>query len=364
LNKFEKLQALCAMLDKAACPEDVFGNDGALAHDKYRGLSIVCHPDKWHDSHTAKAENAFKELGKWYTEAVKKITLKRYGDRAAVSEITITTKKETYTVSAKLASGDLSEVYAATAKSSGEQVALKVTRNPRNNDLVANEAARLTWLRDEAITKKLEAMCHIVVLKDAFEVQQGREKRQVNVFEHLTGYVTLAAVHAAFPTGIDIRDAAWMWNRLLGALVIPHQAGIVHGGIVPSNFMIYPEDHNGKLVGWAYSVKTGSPLKAISSPYKDFYPAEVFDKKPAAVSIDLYMAAMCLIQLIGGDVATKHVPASLPRPLAGLLHACLLSPKYRTSDVFELFTDFNTVLKSLFGPRKFRKFDMPLIKTT
>jgi hypothetical protein len=165
-------------------------------------------------------------------------------------------------------------------------------------------------------------------------------------------------VITAYPNGIDVRDAAWMINRLLGALMVPHQAGIVHGAIVPNNFLLDFKTHNGVLVGWGFSVKSGNKLKAISTKYRNYYPKEVFDKLPVNSGLDVYMAAKIFLKLVGGNIETNQFPNSVPVQISNLFKACFLGPKYRTLDPYELHRDFSDELKNIYGPRKFREFKL------
>lgn len=351
-------------LKSATAPEDIFGplaevQNGNL-HKQYRALALITHADKYTKAADKKvAEEAFKLLGEWHEKAEKKLADGTYGDRTAMTEeVTVKTKKHTYVVSTRIESGELCEVYGAKDEK-GNDVVLKVTRNPANNDLVTNEAERLRWLREEAPTRKLNVMAHLPTLLDSFELKQGAASKRVNVFPHLDGYYTLEEVMENYPEGLDIRDAAWMFNRLLGALVCIQQAGIVHGAVIPSHIMVCPDKpdvHNGVLIDWSYAVKTGETISAVSTKYKAFYPPEVFEKKPATTGIDTYMAAMCLLYLLGGNVSARSFKAgSAPAPVQGILRACWLGPRHRTSDAFEVHKDFGEAL----GTRKFRQFDMP-----
>jgi hypothetical protein len=58
-------------------------------------------------------------------------------------------------------------------------------------------------------------------------------QRRANVIGRLTGFRTLAQVRAAYPRGVDPRDAAWMWRRLLVAVGAAHRAGVIHGAVLP-----------------------------------------------------------------------------------------------------------------------------------
>ena len=72
-------------------------------------------------------------------------------------------------------------------------------------------------------------------LRDSFTYrdQSSGADHVVNVLDHPQGMVSLAAVRSAYPDGLDPRDVAWMWRRLLVALGVAHRAGLVHGAVLP-----------------------------------------------------------------------------------------------------------------------------------
>lgn len=115
------------------------------------------------------------------------------------------------------------------------------------------------------------------------------------------------------------------------------------------------EDHNGILIDWGYSVKEGELIKNVCPKYKDFYPKDVYDKKPANFGYDMYMFSNCMLKLLCGN----NVKTDIPYPIKGLFKACGLNYKQRESDVGTFYDEFNKVLGALYGPKKFRTFVMP-----
>lgn len=264
-----QLEALNRKLVNAKSARDVFG-PGDVG-EAFRGLSAICHPDRWPNNKLA--EETFKLLGQW-----RRLGDTNSGKAAPPVSVVIASKTNQYVVDGPSIAGDLSDVHKAT-DTNGKVVAIKVIRSPANNDMGLNEATRLKWMQEEAPTKDAPPMVHIPKLLDTFEIQQGPCKHRANVFEYFNGFTTWTSI-LKIVRGLDARDAAWMFNRMLGALVVTHQAGLVHGGVVPTNFMIMPDDgdpdpstiHNGKLVGWTHCVKVGETIKTIIRNYKHFYP--------------------------------------------------------------------------------------------
>jgi hypothetical protein len=362
------LKEASKILKKAICPEDVFGDlNGDQVEslkDAFRDWARLTHTDRYStDADKKVAHECFTGFQKWHTVAKGKVTAGKYGDRTGMSKVTVKTKTDVYEVTERIASGDLCEVYGAVNKAK-KPVVLKVTRTPANNDMTANESTQLRYLVQSAPSKDLKAMRHIVTLLDSFELTQDKIKKRVNVFPRLDGYCTLQDVLDEYPEGIDVRDAAWMWNRLLTGLLVAHQAQVVHGAVIPKHFMICPSTpnaHDGILIDWSYAVRRGEKIKAICPTEKDFYPPEVFAKKPADYGVDIYMAAKVMIRLLGGTIIKDGatMPDTVPRPIKGLLKACLLAAGHRPKDVWDIFEDFEKTLKQLYGPRKFRPFAMP-----
>lgn len=356
------------LLKKAICPEDVFGdlngNQPVALKDAFRDWAKLTHADRYTAAADKKlATDCFILFQRWHTVAEGKVSAGKYGDRTGMAKITVKTKTDVYEVTERIASGDICEVYGATNKAK-KHVVLKVTRTPANNDMTANESTQLRHLWQNAPSKDLKAMHHVIALLDNFELTQDKIKKRVNVFPRLDGYCTLQDVLEEYPEGLDVRDAAWMWNRLLTAVLVTHQTGIVHGSILPKHFMICPSSpsaHDGVLIEWSYAVKKGEKLKAICPAEKDYYPAEVFAKKPADFGVDIYMAAKVMIRLLGGKIVKDGatIPEKVPHQVKGILKACLLAAGHRPKDVWEVFEDFEKALIAKYGPRTFRPFAMP-----
>ncbi len=354
-----ELDKLFKRFKETTHPEDIFGDCKSASElsEAFRQFARLVHPDKFRGKVKATAEEAFKELNRLLQLAEKKLKAGTYGDKSAiVEEVKIATKTNNYTVKERIASGDIAEIYGAENKD-GASVVLKVARNPVNNDLLVNESQTLAWLRTDAPSKDLKVMVHVPLLLDSFELNQAGKVKRVNVLKRQApNYYTLSQVMDAYPDGLELADVAWMWNRLLGALLAAHQSGLVHGAVIPEHVLVCDsgsEEHNGVLVDWCYAVKKGQPLKAVVPNRKDIYPPEVFDKKPVDFGVDLYMAAKCAKMLLG------NLPVH--RKIDGLFKACWLTPRHRTQDVWELYSDFGAVLRELFGPRKFHKFTMPKV---
>ena len=351
------LPNLLDLLHHATNPADVFG---VLAGDpevalkrRYRALVAIAHPDR-NLSMLAAANEACQQLQAWYATARRQVADGTYG---AAPRIRALTRLHHYIGYEPPLAGDLCDLFPVDA--AGERVLLKVARNARNNDLLQQEAQALRRIDRELDGQPVRA--HFPMLVEHFLLPDAANaRRHTNVLRAETGYISLAQVLRAYPGGIAVADAAWMFNRVLAALGVAHSLGIVHGAVLLSHVLIRPADHNGMLVDWCYSVPVGQALKAISPPYAADYPPEVHAKQPAMPATDLYMAARCMARLLGGDSAAQDVPLSVPKPIRTLLRACLLpAPQRRADDAWQLFGDFQEILRNLYGPPVFRPFHMP-----
>jgi serine/threonine protein kinase len=348
---------LLDLLRNATEPVDVFGalvgDQPAALKRRYRELVTIAHPDRNQGSIDV-ANEACKTLQKLYVVGQRQIAQGVYG---LAPRLRATTKLREYVGYAAPIQGDLCELFPAEA--AGDSVLLKVTRLARNNDLLQAEAQTLRKI-DRALERQ-QTRAHFPRLVEHFLLRTAAgDQRHTNVLRAETGYVSLADVLRAYPNGLAAADAAWMFNRILTALGIAHSLGIVHGAVVPAHVLVRPDDHNGMLIDWCYSVPIGEPLKAIAPPYAADYPPEVRAKQPATPATDMYMAARCMARLLGGHPATLELPNSVPRPIRALLSACLLpSAQRRADDAWHIFDDFHEILGRLYGPPQFRPFHMP-----
>ncbi|MGB3061048.1 MAG: DnaJ domain-containing protein [Anaerolineae bacterium] len=352
----QALSELLQQLRAATRVQEVFGaahlTSAQALKRRYRALAGQAHPDH-HPNDAAAANEAFKRLQDWYEMA------QRYAAAAdpAAPLIAATSRLHHYRGDQPPLSGDLCDLYPALAD--GAPVLLKVARQPSNHDLLRVEAATLARLARELDGQPLRA--HFPTLIEHFLLRaDDGSQRHVNVLRQEVGYVTLAAVQRAFPGGLPLADAAWMFNRILAALGVIHGLGLVHGALTPAHVLVRPADHNGLLLDWCYCVPMGQPIKAISPAYAADYAPEVAARQPATPATDLFMAARCLLHLLGGQNNPDDLPIGVPPAIRALLRACLIpAPQRRVSAAWELFDDFQDILQQTYGARTFRPFHMP-----
>lgn len=264
---------------------------------------------------------------------------------------TLTGGLHTYALGPVLAEGDLATLHTAHHDHDGERrpAVLKIPREQRDNDLLEHEADVLTRLRTVGEERH---RAYAPALIESFDHRAADgSRRRVNALEPLTGFHTLAEVAAAHPGGLDPRDAAWMWRRLLTALGWAHRARLVHGAVFPEHVLIHPQLHGLVLADWCYATATGTDLPVLIYRHADDYPEEARGHLPATAATDIHLASACVAALMG-----ERAPA----PMRAFLHGCTLPEQHRRpQDAWALLAELDDLLDRLYGPRTFRPFTMP-----
>lgn len=305
------------LIESAADPRALFGRD---ADRDYRRLARLTHPDAHPGSPRAAA--AFARLAALWRQ--------HCGGR--------TPGRLAY-------AGDVASLY------EHERGLIKIARDPADNDLMDREAAALRRLQADGDAHFRPYVPALVECQRHRDPDTGAERR-ANVLGRLDGFVTLAEVHAAYPGGLDARDAAWIWRRLLVAAGFAGRAGVIHAAVLPEHVLIHPAWHGLVLVDWCYAItRPGGLAAAVPARYASWYPAEVRSHRPPGPDLDIWLATRCMTQLIG-DL--------MPAQLAAFARGCTLpSPDRRPADAWRLLAELDAVLERLYGPRKFRPFTMP-----
>ena len=322
---------------------DLFGDtDERTARNLYRELANDLHPD--HGGNP----DVFVKLGDLWARAKIEFGLGTYGTPdAGIHGLKISTRKHAYTLDRRLATGEISDVFLARDETNA-RVGVKLVRRPANNALLAREMQVIREIRD---TVEPTYLPYFPDAKDSVGVKESSVIRRANVFGLLENFHTLARVRDQYPDFIDPRDGAWMWRRLLTALGALHNAGYVHGALLPQHVMILGEQRGMVLVGWTAAQKIGEPITLISKMQRVWYPPEVFDKTGARPETDIYMAAHLIAMLVG---------PRLPKAFKTHLKACTLKKAgLRPDDAWALKDSFDELNERLFGERKFKPFYMP-----
>ncbi|MFV2112368.1 serine/threonine protein kinase [Micromonospora sp. LOL_025] len=305
---------------------DLFGTDQPAR--RYRELVAALHPDRLPPDPAVRAEA---------TDAFIRVTT-----RWRARQVTVLGD---YRLGTPAYSGDLADLYDV-----GADRLLKLPRRPADNDLMAREAHALRTIAERGDPRYLPYVPRLVEDFPHRDAATGAERR-INVLATAPGLHDLDEVRRAYPDGLDARDVAWMWRRLLVALGLAHGAGIVHGAVLPPHVLIEPDGHGVVLVDWCFSAPVGSTVPALVPGYDaKWYPDEIPRKKPCGPGTDIAMASVCMSWLMGPRA---------PRELHDFARGCRQrSLDARPDDAWRLLRELDEVLERLYGPRTFRPFTL------
>ncbi|WP_067469268.1 molecular chaperone DnaJ [Actinomadura macra] len=337
----DALDDALARLDRVRTPGDLFGGDAAEAVRRYRRLARLVHPDAT-GGRTREAFIRLNALWRNYNGADPSV---------------ITTRRHSYRLTGDPIGGDLAELYAAEPGTPPRRVLLKMPRDPRDSDLLEREAVALRQLPKDGDGRFLPYVPRIVESFRHRDPVTGAQ-RQVNAMVALDGFHSLTEVGRAYPDGLDPRDAAWMWRRLLVGLGFAHRAGVLHGAVLPDHVLIHPGEHGLVLVDWCYSVPgcyastdPSGRVPALVDRYAGWYPPEVPGRRTASPATDIFMATRCMTELMGDKA---------PRAMRSFARGCLLpAQNRRPADAWRLLTELDELLERLYGRRRFRPFHLP-----
>jgi serine/threonine protein kinase len=372
-----ELDHIRTSLDNAHTPEEIFGiltgtraERIEAARRVFRQIAKIAHPDLYQGTADFdRANTVFKKLSHLWELAQARIEDGTYGTTRQTYTFTpfsIRTSKCQYHIEKSLTQGDLCNLYLGISSRSDKQkrCLLKFPIKPEDNDLVLNEIRILAHLKKGNEYEKLRHFISQPVDTFSYQERASGIMRQVNVLSYQEGWYSLKEVREAYPHGIDTRDMAWMWRRLLVALGFAHANHVIHGAVLPPHVLISPSQHGVMLIDWSYAVLqpaiTGEYIRAISSSYREWYPAEVFAKEEPTPGLDISMATMCMVYLLNGNPHKRTPPATLPWQLQNYLKGCMLPrPQQRPQEVSILLDDFDALIERLWGPRRFHQFVMP-----
>lgn len=369
-NEFD---LLARKITDAKNPEDVFGSlEGAddqlkAARSIYRHLSRFTHPDLNNEVEVFNAQEAFIKLSQLWETAQTKIKAGTYGEISPEPTVTIRTRAREYEVFATIAQTDFCNVYSAKYKEGGSDIPVlfQAARSPLDNDFVENETRVLSKLAEADSFDKFYPYFPNLVDSFTFEDSGDHIRRGINVFaEELDELYSFAEVNSAYPNGIDPKDMAWIFRRVLVGLGFAHQNGIIHGAILPENIFIQPEKHGLVIKEWSYAVVepevSSEHLLAVPANYESWYPAEVLRKELVTPALDIYLGSRNMVQLLGGDPLLGKLSDVIHPRLRNFFRGCLLpSANQRPQDAWNLLTEFDELIEGLWGPKKFHPFSMP-----
>lgn len=184
------------------------------------------------------------------------------------------------------------------------------------------------------------------------------------VFQHLDGFYNLLEVKDHYPDGVNPKDMAWMFRRLLVVLGFTHQAGYIHGAVLPQHVMIHPEKHGLVLIDWSQAAWQGTddldgdefaPIPASIG----WYPHEAKVELHGPWT-DIFMAANLMSWLMGGDAESVMLPRVIEREYRVFFNTLLHQDyRQRPRDAWYILENFDALIERMYGRRKFHPFHIP-----
>lgn len=274
-----------------------------------------------------------------------------------------------------LGSGDAARLYACQVKPAsatryyreqGAPNVFKIAAKPAGNEALRNEATTLQLLTSSAGFGPHQPF--VPRLIESFEyVDETRERRRANVLaydakiESPRELYSLLEVRAAYRDGLDARDAAWIFRRLLNVLAAVHDRGVAHNAVTPAHVLIEPNDHKLVLVGWSNAGGADArPHQATADPLVRTWRSGYDVPRGVGRSIDLTLAARTMIFLLGGDWLALSIPDSVEPSLRRFLERCAMGGDMSgAGSAAKVLADFDRLIESAWGKRAFRPFSMP-----
>jgi hypothetical protein len=164
-----------------------------------------------------------------------------------------------FVVRGLLAHGEHADVFLAERLYPTELCVLKVLRARADNAAFAREWGVLTRLSgdDAPEASFFTSLLPQPVLRGTL-TSRNTSERAAMAYRWQSGFLyTLRDVAAAYPAGLDVETAVWLWRRTLHLLGWVHQVGVAHGAVNPEHVLVHPRDHRILLVGWSAAKDAG-----------------------------------------------------------------------------------------------------------
>lgn len=246
-----------------------------------------------------------------------------------------------YEIIGEIAEGGMGRVFQARHKELDELACLKQNIDATHEayGLLKNEA-KLLW--------KLSEHHSIPSTKDFFELDKHNG---VMVMDYIEGETIDSAVSAK--GRLHPEDAAWVVERLLGALYYIHYHGVVHGDIKPQNVIVEATKHDIKLIDFGLA-NIGPGRHSTPSGYTELYCApELLNGKPPIPESDLYGAGIIMMYALGGDIRKRTYPHDTPQALQEYCNRLLrYNPMDRPNWKSNLIKELSDARLEAFGRRR------------
>jgi hypothetical protein len=287
-----------------------------------------------------------------------------------MAPVEVAVGRRTFVVHERIGVGAICSIYRCRFKAGFGEVegVFKIARDARNNAYVAREAEVLRRLQGVDAAKRfgafLPAVEAVVGVADAGAVAP-RQGVVLRMHEEIRSpadeLYTLAEVKDYHEGGLEGRDVAWIWRRLLSVLGFAHSVDVIHGAVLPMHVMIEPREHKLVLIDWCCAVEQAKeatrPVTVLNAGYVEWYKRQGATRQRPTVALDVGLGARCMIELLGGDPVKGECPAGVEPGLARHLQRCLGGAT--GVDAWKLLNDFDRLIEVMWGKREFRALAVP-----
>jgi hypothetical protein len=291
------------------------------------------------------------------------------GDSAPID---LTVGAASYRVGARAAIGSICNLYHCTFHDGLRSIEgiFKIAREPQSNPMVSNEASVLRRLHSADPGGRYGPFLPRVQESLAYSDATSTVSRQANILRlhesirrPFVELYTLAEVRAAYPDGLDARDMAWIWRRLLSVLGFLRTSDVVHCAVLPMHVLIEPKDHKLVLIDFCDAVhdfrRNPRPPAMINGGYAPWYREEMALRSAPLPALDIAFGARCMIDLLGGDAVRATMPEAVDPSIQRHLARCIGDASRENLDAWKLLEDFDRLIEVLWGKRKFRPLELP-----
>lgn len=302
-----------------------------------RTLLKTAHPDL-HPGNEDKAAKAFMLINSlWTHKTVDPPTAAKA--TTGIPNDTIISKKHEYKIKRIIRNANGVTTFSASYDAGHENVMIQLATHPKVGTELIEGARHLKHIRTEIPADYLDFYPETI---DVFHLKQDNDKLSGIVIPSPAKFYTLQEVKEDYPDGIDGRDVAWMYRRMLVAIGNAHDSGIAHGAPDEAAFLIHPETHGLWLTNWQYSQELGRDVHMVNAFTKSFYETD----KATSIRTDLRIATKTALNLLD-----YRSPKQLRYGLSGFFN-------YPPATARDALAEFDDLLKNVYGASSFHEFKM------
>ena len=343
-----ELREIYDNLVKARRPADFFGN---VSEDNqkilFRAYAKKVHPDAASDNQKYVAEQAMALLNKLNAQATEEYLTGIYAVTDTVDLYSKGTPLFEFELDGKahkfyehFFKGEVGNIYKGT--NDEYIIFLKIAADPADNELIRNEFKTLNAAKHHA----LPIVENQIMVNDC----------SAFIMREIEG-TPLMQLMIEYPNGVPAEHVMWMLERLFSVVGYLHSNKIVHGNIKPEHVIINKKNHNVSLCGFSLCIPEADKPTARYKVSNDVYsPPEISKTAQVLPCADIYAIGKLAIILLGGDVKTNGMPATVDESIRGFVRKLVISDyTARPNDAWKLWDEVITIRTKLYKKKRFKE---------